>query len=163
MVIHAIMQEYRAAGRIFNMKIVTKQKSRGQTLVEALVTLLFIAVGVIALIRFQNYLAYDNSLSRQKADATAIAQSRMEVLRDYQVLNNTAGYTSYESISSGNTTVTGTTATYTVVWTVATNTNPDYKDVTVTVSWTDRNGVSQSVVLNSRIAGIEPANSAAVM
>lgn len=145
------------------IRIRSKHKSRGQTLVEALVTLLFIAVGVVALVRFQNYLAYDNSVSRQKADATAIAQSRMETLRDFQVLNNTSGYTSYESIASGSAVVTGSTATYNVAWTVTTNTDPDYKDVTVTVSWTDRNGGSQSVVLTSRIAGIEPANSAAVM
>lgn len=145
------------------IRIRSKHKYRGQTLVEALVTLLFIAVGVVALVRFQNYLAFDNSVSRQKADATAIAQSRMETLRDFQVLNNTSGYTSYESIASGSAVVTGSTATYNVAWTVTTNTDPDYKDVTVTVSWTDRNGGSQSVVLNSRIAGIEPANSAAVM
>lgn len=145
------------------MKLISKKKSKGQTLVEALVTLLFIAIGVIALVRFQNYLAYDNALSRQKADATAIAQSQLETLRDFQVLNNTTGYTSYESITSGNTTVSGSSATYTVVWNVTTNTDPDYKDVTVTVSWTDKNGISQSVVLTSRIAGIEPANSAAVM
>jgi Tfp pilus assembly protein PilV len=136
---------------------------RGQTLIEALVTMVFIAVTVIALIRFQNYLSYENSLSQQKGDATVIAQSRTESLRDFQVLNNTSGYTSYQGITSGSTTTTGSTATYTVTWTVTSSTNPTHKVIDVDVSWTDRRGTAQSVRLISDVAGIEPANSAAVM
>lgn len=136
---------------------------KGQTLIEALVTLVFIAIGVIALIRFQNYLSYDNSLSQQKGNATILAQSKMESLIDFQVLNNTSGYTSYQSIASGSSTSAGTTTTYTITWTVTTNTNPDYKTITVTVSWTDRRNTAQSVTLVSRVAGIQPSNSAAVM
>lgn len=138
-------------------------KENGQTLIETLVTLVVIAIGVIALIRFQNYLSYDNSLSQQKADATTIAQSQIESLRDYQVLNNTSGYSSYQNIASGSSTVTGTTTTYTVNWTITSVTNPTYKRIDVTVSWTDRRGTAQSVRLISNVAGVEPANSAAVM
>lgn len=145
------------------MKMRNMLKQTGQTLVEVLVTVLIIAFGVIALVRFQNYLSYENSLTQQRADATTIAQSRIETLRDYQVLNDTTGYTSYESIASGTASVTGTSTTYTVTWTVTTNTDPDYKDVSVVVSWTDRYGSSQSVTLTSRIAGLDPANSAAIM
>lgn len=145
------------------MKHINNKLSRGQTLIEALITIVFIAVTVIALIRFQNYLAYDNSLSQQKGDATILAQSRIETLRDYQVLNNTTGYTSYQSISSGSSTTTGATAVYTVTWTVTPFTNPTHKTVDVNVTWTDRRGIVQSVRLISDIAGIEPANSAAVM
>lgn len=137
--------------------------NKGTTLIETLITLLIIAVGVIALIRFQNYLSYDNSVSQQKADATTLAQSTIESLRDYQVLNNTSGYTSYQSIASGTSTVTGTTTTYNISWTISTTTNPNYKNIDVTVSWTDIRGNAQSVRLISNIAGIEPANSAAVM
>lgn len=140
-----------------------KKTGHGQTLIETLVTLVFISIGVIALIRFQNYLSYDTSLSQQKADATILAQSTIETLRDYQVLNNTSGYTSYQSISSGSSTVTGVTTTYTVSWTITSTTNPTYKSIDVTVSWTDRRGTAQSVRLISNVAGIEPANSAAVM
>lgn len=136
---------------------------QGQTLVESLATIVIVAIGVIALIRFQNYLSYDNSVSLQRADALTIARSTIETLRDYQVLNTTAGYTAYSGISSGSSSVSGTSATYNVSWTVTTQTNPDYKTIDVSVSWTDRRGTSQSVRLISHIAGIEPANSAAVM
>ena len=140
-----------------------RNNKTGQTLIETLVTLVFISIGVIALIRFQSYLSYDTSLSQQKGDATIIAQSTIETLRDYQVLNNTSGYTSYQSIASGTSTVTGITTTYSVSWTITSTTNPTYKSIDVTVSWTDIRGATQSVRLISNVAGIEPANSAAVM
>lgn len=138
-------------------------KQQGQTLIEALVTILVIALGVIALIRFQSYLAYDNSLAQQKAEATFLALQKIEVLRDFQVLTNTAGYTSYQSIASGTGTSTGVNTTYNLSWTVTTNNNPDYKKIDVTVSWTDRYNNSQSVELVTDVAGIDPANSSAVM
>lgn len=138
-------------------------KRNGQTLIEALVTIVFIAVTVIALVRFQNYLSYDNSLTQQKGDATTLAQSKLESLRDFQVLNNTSGYTSYQSITSGTSTTTGATAVYTITWTITAYTNPAYKTIDVSVTWTDRRGIAQSVRLVSNVAGIEPANSAAVM
>src|SRR3990167_110959 len=120
-----------------------RNNKNGQTLIETLVTLVFISIGVIALIRFQNYLSYDTSLSQQTEDATIIAQSTIETLRDYQVLNNTTGYTSYQSISSGTSTVTSVTTTYTVNWAITSTTNPTYKNIDVTVSWTDRRGAVQ--------------------
>jgi type IV pilus assembly protein PilV len=141
-------------------KIVSKN---GQTLIEVLVTIVFVSMATIALIRFQNYLAYDNSVSQQTGDATVIAQSQIETLRDFQVLNNTAGYTSYQSIASGSSVVAGTTASYTVTWTVTSNTNPTYKVINVSVSWTDRRGKSQSVTLVSDVAGIQPSTSASIM
>ncbi len=142
---------------------VTHDQKSGQTLIEVLITLLFIAVSVIALIRFQNYLSYDNSLSQQKAHATTIAQSQIETLRDFQVLNTTSGYTAYQGIVSGSSTVTGSAATYTVTWTITTTASPSYKQISVTVAWTDRYNRAQSVVLVTNVAGIQPANSASVM
>lgn len=145
------------------MMINTRKRLNGQTLIEVMITLVFISISVISLIRFQNYLAYDNSLAQQKGDATVIAQSQIESLRDYQVLNNTSGYSSFQGIASGSSTITGSTATYTVTWTITTTASPNYKNIDVTVSWTDRDNTAQSVRLISNVAGIEPANSASVM
>lgn len=145
------------------MSPIYTRKVSGQTLIEVLITVVFITIGVIALARFQNYLSYDNSLSQQYGDATLLAQSKLDQLREFQVLKNTTGYTSYESIASGSSTTTGTSATYTITWNVTTSTNPDYKQATVTVSWTDRRGITKSVILVSNIAGVDPAYSSAVM
>lgn len=138
-------------------------KQKGQTLVETLVTVVFIAMAVLALIGFQNYLAYDNSLAQQRADATQLAEGQIETLKDFHVLNNTSGYTSYQGITSGSRTVTGTTTTFTITWTVTAFTNPTYKNIDVNVTWTDRNGASQSVRLITNVAGIDPSTSSTIM
>lgn len=138
-------------------------KQIGQTLIEALVTIFFIAVSVLALIRFQNYLAYDSSLAQQKSTATSLAAKQIETLRDFQVVNNTSGYTSYQSIVSGSSSFTGITATYTITWTVTSFTNPTYKTISVVVTWTDRNGNAQSVNLQTTVSATDPANSSSAM
>lgn len=140
-----------------------RRTHNGQTLIEVMVTVLFMAIAVIALIRFQNYLAYDSMLTRQKNDATLLATEKLESLRYFQVLNNTSGYTSYQSIATGNSTSTVGNTTYTLNWTVTSYTNPTYKNVNVVVSWTDRNSLSQSIQMSSDIAGIDPSTSGSVM
>lgn len=140
-----------------------KSNMQGQTLIEALITIVFISFCVIALIRFQTYLMYDNSLAQQKSEAIILATQEIEQLRSFQVLNTTSGYTAYQSIATGSSSVTGTSATYSLAWTVTANTNPTYKNVSVTVSWTDRYNTTQSIQLVSNIAGIDPPNSAIVM
>lgn len=136
---------------------------KGQTLVEVMVSLLFITAGAIALIRFQNYLAYDTNLAQQNGTAMLLASSQIETLRDFQVLNNTTGYTSYQGIASGSSSVTGNTTTYTLTWTVTSYTNPTWKNVSVVVSWTDRYGNSQSLQQVTDIAGIDPQFSAVII
>lgn len=138
-------------------------KVRGQTLIETLVTLLFVAVGVIALIRFQNYLSYDNNVAQQTADALTLATSKLESLKDFQVLNTTSGYTAYAGITTGSATATVMNTSYNLAWTVTAHTSPTYKTLDVTVSWTDRYGNAQSVELTTNVAGLEPSDSAAIM
>lgn len=151
-------------GRIFSMiRYSLKTSIKGQTLVEVFITLLFVAVSVIALIRFQSYLAYDNNLSQQKSIATMLARNKIEQLRDFQVLANTAGYTSYQSIVTGSSTQTVTNTSYTISWTITANTNPTYKLINVNVAWTDRYSGAQSVRLVTNIAGIEPQYSAIII
>ena len=135
----------------------------GQTLVEVLITVLIIAVSVISLIRFQHYLAYDSNLTQQKADAMSLASKEMESLRYFQVQNTTSGYTAYQDIVTGSSAATISNTTYTINWTVTTDTNPNYKVVNVAISWTDRYSNANSVTLVSDIAGIDPAHSASIM
>lgn len=138
-------------------------KNHGQTLIEVLITLLIIAIGVIALVRFQNYLAYTNSVTQQTADAAILAKQKIELLRDYQVINTTAGYSAYADIANGSQSSTVGNTTYTVAWTITTATNPDYKTIDVNVTWTDRRSSAQSVRMISRVGSIDPAHSASVM
>jgi Tfp pilus assembly protein PilV len=136
---------------------------KGQGLIETLITLLFIGVSIIALTRFQNYLAYSNNVAQQQADATILALKQIETLRNYQVINNTSGYTSYQSIASGAGTSTGINTVYTLTWTITSHTDPTYKTMDVTVAWTDHYNTAQSVSLSSHVASIDPSYSAAIM
>lgn len=135
---------------------------KGQSLVEVLITVLIIAVSVVALIRFQSYLSYDSSLVKQKSDASALAQQQLETLMDFQTISTTPGYTSYESISSGSSTSTINGTAYAVTWTVNSFTFPTYKTLSVNVSWSDRYGGAQSLTIDSNVAGIEPGFSAII-
>lgn len=133
---------------------------KGQGLIEVMMTVLIITGCVLALARFQNYLAYSNSLANQQYTATQLALSKIETLRDYSALSGTS---SYANIASGSSTTTGTTATYSLTWTVTSNVNPTYKKIDITVSWTDRYGTSQSIRLISQISSIDPGYSATIM
>jgi len=147
---------------MINLKSTKKQKGLG--LIETVIALLIISGGVVALIQFEHNLAFGNSISQQQAEATILATSQIEALRNFGVINNTSGYTSYESIANGNSTSTGKNATYTLNWTVTTSsTTPTYKTVDLTVSWTDMNGGAQTVNLSTIIAGIDPALQANVI
>ncbi|MDR3476519.1 MAG: hypothetical protein P4M14_00630 [Gammaproteobacteria bacterium] len=137
-----------------------RTKTSGQGLIEVLMTLLIIVGSVLALLKFQNYLAYSNSLAYQQATATQLAVNQIETLRDYSALSGT---NSYANIASGNSTITNSGATFTVTWTVTPFTNPTYKTLDVVVTWTDRYGVAQSRRLTSMVAQIDPSYSATIM
>jgi Tfp pilus assembly protein PilV len=141
------------------MKI-SLNRQRGIGLIESVVTLLIIAGSAIALLRFQNYLAYSSNLTQQQSNAVQLAVNQIEVLRDYSALSGT---NSYANIASGTSTATGASATYTLTWTITTNTTPSYKIIDVVVSWTDRYGVARSVEQTSLVAGIDPTFSILIM
>jgi len=134
----------------------------GVGLIETLLIILFVSISIVALIKFQNYLSYSTNTTQQQFDATILANKQIETLRDFQVLNTTAGYTAYADIASGSTNTTVGNTAYTIAWTVTTNADPAYKTLDVTVTWTDRFNASKSVRLVSQVAGVDPASSAAL-
>jgi len=146
------------------MKTWTLFKARGIGLIETLIALLIISGGTIALINFQQNLVYSNNLAQQRAEATVLAVNKIESLRAFGVLNTTSGYSAYQDIVSRSSTATGQNAAYALTWTVTTSsTTPTYKIVDVTVSWTDRRNVNQSIQLSTQILGADPATQANIV
>lgn len=133
------------------------------SLVEVLVALLVLAVGIAAIIRFQSGALENRGFLSQHHEALQLAEDRLDQLRQYEVVDTTAGKTAYADISSGSTTEIKASTTYTVSWAVTESTNPDYKTVQVTVSWTDRKNTPRSIVLATIIGKIDPANSQIIM
>lgn len=154
------------------------RRQAGFTLVEALVALLVMAFGMLAVAGFQTTMSRNSDVAKQRSEAVRLAQLKMEELRAFQQVasdgktaadaGNIFDYTL--DVVSGNDTVqpTGgsayaTNTTYTRNWlltkndgvTAAVGTDLE-KWIRVLVTWTDRTGEVQTVTLRSIISNSDP-------
>ena len=144
-------------------------RARGVVLVEALAALLIVAFGMVAMMRLQSTLRRGSDLARQRGEALRLAQQDMETLRAFSVLQKGGASPQtaqdFASISSMQRTITsdlpGSNSDYTINR-VAVPLGETLKSIRTTVSWLDRAGEPQSIVLDSAIAGIDPSLSAAL-
>ena len=119
------------------------QHARGVGLVEGLIALLVVAVGVVGLLKFQSSARLNSDVARQRTEALRLAQNDIEQLRSarpadiqnsQRKLTPEAANTSFDiarQITAG---------------------HGGSKTAQVTVSWLDRNGSPQQVLLTSIIA-----------
>lgn len=135
---------------------------RGIGLLETMMVIVFVAIGIVAIIKFQHTLIYNTNTTQQQANATRVALNKLEQLRDFSTLTTTTGYIAYNDIATGTSTQTVGNTTYSLSWTVTNNASPPYKTLDITVTWTDRTGGSQSIRLVTRVAGADPLNSARI-
>jgi type IV pilus modification protein PilV len=138
-------------------------RERGFSLVEALIALLVVSFGMLAIASFQFTLARSSDLAKQRTEATRLAQQKMEQLRAYaQVESSTAtphvvNYTD-DVVSSTAAEVfsTNTNATFSRSWVVTANASSTEKWVNVMVDWVDRTNAPQQVQLFSVISKYDP-------
>jgi prepilin-type N-terminal cleavage/methylation domain-containing protein len=160
------------------------RRHRGFSLIEVLVTLVVISAGLLAYVAMQRGIFREASLSAGRVAASELALSKIEDLRSFEALYTaqaTTGQFAYQSIAanaggtlaSGNVTVDN--IAFTRVWAVTNywywaandiphdtaptgnpSALPNFKLVTVTISWSDQNGDPRNVTLPSIIAAIDP-------
>jgi hypothetical protein len=130
---------------------------KGQGLMETIVTVLIVSITIIALMHFQTRLSYTHIVTQQQNEASTLASSKLDTLRDFSILGD------YDKILSGQEIVQGSTTTYTVTWTVTTHRNYTYKSIDLSVTWKDIRGQIQKLDLSTAIAGLNPPDSAFVM
>ncbi|MCE4555845.1 type IV pilus modification PilV family protein [Roseateles cellulosilyticus] len=144
---------------------------RGVTLIEALVALVVMAFGMVALVGLMTNLRYSSDLAKQRSEAMRLAQADLELLRSFTVLDKTpianppAGTTDYDNDLKSKTfpAIVGqnTNATFSLVRTVqplvADAQEPQAKMVTVRVSWQDRSNTQQTLTLEGIISRSDPA------
>lgn len=138
-----------------------KQAQQGFALVEALVALLILSVGILALAQLQARITQHSALARQQVQATAWAQERVERWRAGAELQASAPEQRFEAIVNGQDSPAGDAATYERRWQVSSLAAA--KAVAVQVQWSDREGRDQSVLLRSLIAPNDALRTALLM
>ena len=121
---------------------------------EALVALVIMSLGLMALARVQAGLRLEADLSRQRAEAVRLAQQDLETQRAFGTL---AGFDAItDAAGQALQGLDGTTA-YALDRTVVEQPATGAKALNVTVSWTDRRGQTQSVTLQTLLSRTDPA------
>ena len=141
----------------------TRQAQRGTTLFEALIAFLVLSLGMVAIARLQGHLRLDADAARQRSEAVRLAQEDLETLRGFATIDAAAstGARAFDAIASASRTVDTGTA-YLIARQISATGALPAKSASVSVSWTDRSGGVQQVVLHSIIAGTDPALSGAL-
>lgn len=147
-----------------------RRPQAGVTLIEAMVALLIMAFGMVALVGLQSNLRRSADLAKQRGEAIRIAQQQLEILRDYSVLSTvdaaagSAGTRAFQNIAPDvnlNAGDANSNATYALTqtvtdWTETTTGAQTMKAVSINVSWGDRANQAQFVELHSFITRADP-------
>lgn len=152
-----------------------RRPQRGVTLIEALVALVVMSFGMVALVGLMGNLRRSGDLAKQRSEAMRLAQAELAELRGFSVLAKDAAaganVRDYDNnvetppasrtitLDNANTTFTLTRSVTPLVKDLA---EPKAKTVRVTVRWTDRTNAEQAVTLDSIISRTDPVFSLAL-
>lgn len=141
--------------------------SHGVTLIEALVALLVMSFGMVALVGLMANLRLGGDIAKQRGEAMRLAQADLADLRSFAVLTRPAGDTTmhaYDRIGpqpASPVTVANSNATFSlerdVTPLVKGSTEPQAETMSVTVTWQDRAGQQGSIKLDSIVSRTDPA------
>ena len=137
---------------------------RGVSLIEALLALVVMALGMLAVVGVQANLRATADLSRQRAEAVRLAQEGLETWRSFSNVTAVAGDVDYTDIvSDGPIDVSplGSNATFERTRTVPADPasgSPPLRSMSVRVQWNDRAGTvpQPSVELHTMVARVSP-------
>lgn len=139
----------------------------GVTLVEALVALLIMAFGMLAMVGLQGNMRRSADFAKQRSEAIRLAQQELETLRAYSTLssdpNAAPGTLAFDGIVDEVRADAGD-AIRNTAYTLARTVTPtgDGSMVDVDIGWTDRAGATQTLRLASFISRVDPKLSSAL-
>jgi hypothetical protein len=131
------------------------RKQAGIGYMDLIASVLIVMLGAVSMGKLMTYTAGNAGQSKARAEALALAEAKLEALRQFATESEYA--TSIASSTAAETHV-GTNATFAVTWTVSENTAPAFKTATANVAWTDARG-NQSVTLSSNVGYDIPVQS----
>ncbi|MEW7866028.1 type IV pilus modification PilV family protein [Aeromonas diversa] len=149
------------------------RQHKGFGLLEILVTLVLLGVGVAGLVAMSRGALFSSQDGRRYEVAMRLAESRLDAFRNFNgVVAATAPQTAYTAIAAGSSTATLSGDTYSLSWTVADRywngsgwqatapagyhyTYPGRKVIDVTVSWSDSQNQTRSLLLSGAVSPTE--------
>lgn len=144
---------------------------RGVTLIEALVALLVMSFGMLALVGLMSNLRFGADLAKQRSEAMRIARAQIATLRAYSELERGAATPAaarvYNEITDQTQSTPETPADSNTTYSVQRRVTPlttggQGVTVRVSVTWNDRTGQQQFLDLDTVIASLDPIFSAVV-
>ncbi|MGR5069946.1 type IV pilus modification PilV family protein [Vibrio alfacsensis] len=126
-------------------------KQQGFSLIEILISFLLLGVGALGLTTLQIYMERKSDYAIQSMEALRLAENQLEWFRTRgaSAALSTISTASFASISTGSSVI----GSYTVQWDVpAATVSGSLKTITITSSWQDRTGETQSVELKTMIS-----------
>ena len=141
--------------------MITKMNYRfvkGYSLLEVMLTLVIVGVGLLAIAQLQSGLSGQVGDNKAKAEATTLAEARIETLRNYidetEYGSKLLATSGFEDVPSGEYNAVGVNATFSMQ--EAISGIDAISEVSVRVSWEDRTGTSQEVTVTSEVAYVPP-------
>lgn len=157
-----------------NKHNVNGANNSGFTLIEALIAMVVLSFGLLAIAQFQSKLVTGSAYNKARSEAIALAQEKLDQLRNYStepdqvgILKNTNTLTATDvfpdNVVNGTypttaETLTGVNATFSRQWVVSGT--GDVRDVAVIVRWNDPHKGDQSVTLNTDMTWKNPRGTA---
>lgn len=155
---------------------------RGVTLIEALVALVVMSFGMVALVGLLSNLRHSGDLAKQRSEAMRIAQAELETLRAFSVLKKASGADAsvkdyeedlFKAVAAGTVVGENSNTSFVVDRKVVPlagvaeegETEPQAirgQTIRVSVTWQDRGGAAQKLVLDTIVSRTDPAFSFAL-
>lgn len=147
---------------------------RGVTLIEAMVALVIMSFGMVALVGLMGNLRRGGDVAKQRSEAMRLAQAELATLRSFSVIQKPVGAApsvhDYENdlVAADARSVVGENSNTTFVVSrnvtplVPGGVEPQARTVSVTVTWKDRADADESLTLHSVISRTDPAFSGAL-
>ncbi len=126
-------------------------KQKGFSLIEVLISFLLLGIGALGLTKLQIYMERESDYAIQSIEALRLAENQLELFRTRGASEamSTIIPASFAAIATGS----SATGSYIVEWEVpAATISGSLKTITITSSWKDRMGETQSIELKTMIS-----------
>ncbi len=136
-----------------------KWKMAAVSLIEVLVAVAVLSIGIVALLKFQANLLKDRVIAAQQAEALHLARSYMadtNYSENFYLIDIPGQGGTHARPASGSYSQSAETATYNVSRVITDYASPEYRTITVVVTWTDPNGTSRNVSIGSVMGVVDP-------